>query len=108
MKKAFIWLAGSGLLCWLCWHFQVWHMLLQLTLVSVTFVWLFVGAWIASRRPRERPSPKPEFNAHLLQEQIAAERRAWVARFGEDSAKQQEAIDGQMWVKLAWKTIGRP
>lgn len=107
MKRAFVWLAGSGFLLWLCWHFQVWHMLLQLTLVSVTFVWLLVGAWIASRRPREKPSQKPEFNAHLLQEQIAAERRAFAARFGEGHAKFTEESDPHVWAKMAWQTIGR-
>lgn len=106
MKKAFVWLAGSGFLLWLCWHFQVWHMLLQLTLVLVTFVWLFVGAWIASRRPREPKPAAPAVDRSILEQQVRAERGNFVMRFGEDAAKAAETMNQRVWLDMAWKTIG--
>lgn len=106
MKRALVWMAGSALLGWLCWHFQVWHMLLQLVLVLVTFVWLFAGAWIASRH---RPEPRervPSVDRSILQQQVDAERKQFVMRFGEDAAKAAETMNPRVWLDMAWKTIG--
>lgn len=107
MKRALVWMAGSALLGWLCWHFQVWHMLLQLVLVLVTFVWLFAGAWIASRH---RPAPRvpvPTVERSTLEQQVAAERKHFVTAFGEPAAVAAETANARVWLDMAWKTLGR-
>ena len=107
MKRAITWMAGSALLLWLCWHFQVWHMLLQLVLVMVTFVWLLAGAWIASRQSRAPKPAAPAVTTATLMQQVDAERKQFVLRFGETAAQAAEAMNPQIWAQQAWQTIGR-
>lgn len=107
MKRALVWMAGSALLGWLCWHFQVWHMLLQLVLVLVTFVWLSAGAWIASRQRREPRNIVPEVDRSILEQQVHAERKQFALAFGEQAAVAAETANPRVFLDMAWKTIGR-
>lgn len=107
MKRALVWMAGSALLGWLCWHFQVWHMLLQLVLVLVTFVWLFAGAWIASRQRREPRERVPSVDRSVLEQQVNAERKHFTDTFGEPAAVAAETANPRVWLDMAWKSIGR-
>ena len=55
MIRNLVWLAGSVALCVLSWKFASWRLMAQLSLLGVTFLWVFIGGFLAAASGRLSP-----------------------------------------------------
>lgn len=100
MMRQIIWLCGSAGLFYLAYRFSVWHLAFQLFIIVALVLWVILGGYIVGHVHRELRHTSQD-RAQLFGEmRAAAERQAYVDRFGEDRAAQIDRDDPQFWRRV--------